>query len=287
MPRILTDRQHNVDEIIRLYYKATLFVIERLETARTEKNVLRQRRIISDIERALQELAGDTRSWTDTNIPQIYQDGGADAVKDLERIGATVTVRGEFGGTHIDTMKALSDQTFLDFAKGIKATSRNARAVLGEINRRAIQDVFAGAVQEGSTRIETTRRISDVIRQQGITGLVDRGGKRWRLDTYASMLARTKHREVYNNGAFNRLLENGYEYVQVSSHGADDSCGPWEGRILSLNGEDPKYPSLRDAEESGDHIFGPNCKHTFATYVPGLSNRTTGGRRPRRKTSAS
>jgi hypothetical protein len=97
------------------------------------------------------------------------------------------------------------------------------------------------------------------------------------------MLARTKHREAYNTGTVNRAVENGYDLIQISDHGAEDSCKNWEGKILSLNGQTAGYETLTDAEESDDHIFGPNCRHTFAIYVSSLARATsafTPGRSP-------
>lgn len=51
------------------------------------------------------------------------------------------------------------------------------------------------------------------------------------------------------------------------------NCRPWEGKILSLSGNDPKHPSLATAQAAGLHHA--NCRHALNVYVKGLTRRMT------------
>jgi hypothetical protein len=79
--------------------------------------------------------------------------------------------------------------------------------------------------------------------------------------------------EARNRGLLNRVLENGFDLVQVSSHLTScNQCAPWEGQILSMTGETAGYPTVAEAEAGG--LFHPNCRHAINTINPSLANKT-------------
>jgi hypothetical protein len=88
------------------------------------------------------------------------------------------------------------------------------------------------------------------------------------------MLFRTKVVEARNRGIANRLVENGYDLVQVSNHGMASCpmCAPWQGKILSSTGATKGYDTVLDAERAG--LFHPNCRHAINVLVPGLASMT-------------
>jgi hypothetical protein len=76
------------------------------------------------------------------------------------------------------------------------------------------------------------------------------------------MLIRTKAVEARNRGLINRLVENGVDLVQVSTHNSEhEACRRWEGRILSITGNTAGIPTVQDAVDAG--LFHPNCKHAI------------------------
>ena len=126
----------------------------------------------------------------------------------------------------------------------------------------------------GAALSEVKKEIKGQLLEQGMAALVDRGGHSWSLDRYAEMLYRTKAVEARNRGIANRLVENGYDLVQVSSNGdACDACAEWEGKILSSTGATKGYPTVMEAEAAG--LFHPNCKHAINVLVPSLARKTS------------
>lgn len=178
-----------------------------------------------------------------------------------------------FFKVHTGQINAIALSTYNDFANGIKLTMVNAERFIADAERAAIKGQLAQKTIEGATLTERTAAVKTVLQNAGVTALTDRGGKNWRLDTYAQMLARTKQTEAYNTATGMRMLEFGFDLAQISTHGATDSCGKWEGRIISLSGAHSDHPSLDEVEGSGDHIFGPNCRHVFTPYHESLAGK--------------
>src|SRR5690606_5493901 len=104
----------------------------------------------------------------------------------------------------------------------------------------------------------------------GITGFVDRAGRRWDIASYAEMATRTATGRAAIQGHTDRLTAPGY----ALGNGSDPPdwcsvCRPWEGRVLSLSGVTPGYPTLAEAQGSG--LFHANCTHSLSAYIPGLT----------------
>lgn len=99
-----------------------------------------------------------------------------------------------------------------------------------------------------------------------MTGFEDSAGRQWNMRSYAEMVARTSTMEAHLQGTANRLGELGHDLVKVSRHvGPCEKCAPWEGKILSLTGKTPGFPTLAEAREAG--LFHPNCKHAYGLYI--------------------
>lgn len=70
-----------------------------------------------------------------------------------------------------------------------------------------------------------------------------------------------------------RMEEVGVDLILVSSHvGARPLCAPYQGKVFSLSGSDPKYPALSSTsygEPAG--LFGINCRHYYVAYIDGVN----------------
>lgn len=121
------------------------------------------------------------------------------------------------------------------------------------------------AVAGGTVALDTRRQVSEQLAQrlirEGVTtataGIIDRGGRRWSLDHYAAMAARTTTREIASEATINRMVEHGADLVAISSHPhAADECSPYDGQTFSISGNHPTYPKLDRRPP-----FHPNCRH--------------------------
>jgi hypothetical protein len=217
-------------------------------------------------------LGVDVEKFIEKELPVYYKRGADDAVKQLNNIGAEVGVKKQFNLLHKDAIAGLVDDTAKAFAESMTGVSRSARLLLGKATREMITAQIGKGMTAGDALRTVRKTIKGTLQEQGLSALIDKGGKRWELDRYAEMLFRTKAVEARNRGLINRMEQNGYDLVQVSSHGGCDKCQPWEGKILSATGQTPGYPTLAEAEASG--LFHPNCRHAINTVIPKLARET-------------
>ena len=155
------------------------------------------------------------------------------------------------------------------------------------------QEVMASPVTDLTLGIyerrAATQKALNTFASRGITGFTDRSGRRWSMDAYAEMATRAGIMNSYRAGYHTNLALNGQDLVIVSDHNYEcDKCAPWENKIISLTGQTPTGTitlqhatndnetvqvrvtgTLQEAEEQG--LFHPNCGHTTALYIPGIT----------------
>lgn len=173
-----------------------------------------------------------------------------------------------FGGVHQAAVDVLADNI---------VNRLNAAAVT--VGRRTEDAFRAAGLRESAAGIATgggRREVSDALAkrlvEQGttdaLTGFVDKAGKRWPLDVYARMVARTTVREAVTQGTVNRLLERGptADLVTVSSHANPcPICVDYDGATFSLSGRSSAHPALDQMPP-----FHPNCSHVLTPAAANL-----------------
>lgn len=212
-----------------------------------------------------------------------------DRVTLAERGGAAASIDTRFGGLHERAIAALAGNLERSLREACDRAGANiagvfARADMLEgalpvtgieggvrfIGRRVDDPWRRLALEElgaGHVALDTRRQISaNLIRRlvdegitDALTGFVDRAGRRWSLERYTEMVARTTTREATSRGAVNRLEEHGLDLVEISSHPhAADVCTPYDGETFSRSGDHPTYPRLEELPP-----FHPNCRHVL------------------------
>lgn len=147
--------------------------------------------------------------------------------------------------------------------------------------QRVVNESLSGTATGVETRQQGAQRALNRISDSGVSGFRDAAGRQWQMDTYVEMSSRTAMMNATVEGHTQRLLNEGEEFVVVSDHPQECKiCRPWEGQILSLTGartgvvevgEDQFLVkgTLADARKAG--LFHPNCRHSYALYIPGVS----------------
>lgn len=263
-------REGKINGLIDLYHQAYKDLSRELITA-TEAGKIQKVRTMARIRVILGELGDNVGEWVSKEIPQYYQDGANHALQDMRKLGIAV----DSGATVIDreAIAALVDEVNLAFAEGITTVGRSAERTLSNALKQQLQFTIADGKLTGEALRTITASVKAELQERGLAALVDRGGREWTLDRYAEMLVRTKAVEARNQGMAYRMLQSGYDLVQVSNHGSDHpSCAFWEGKILSLTGRTPGYPTVAQATEAG--LFHPNCQHAINVINLDLASRT-------------
>lgn len=272
-PQQVEINEENVRKLTQTLETAYKSIVSEINTA-TDFGVANRKAILSQIEGILKDLGVDIQKFLEDELPGYYETGADEAVKQLTNIGADVNVSEGFNRVHREAIAALVDDTSRSFGESLTGVARSSQLLLGKISRETITQKLAEGVIGGKARKEVIKIIKGTLQEQGLDALVDKSGRSWTLDRYSDMLFRTKAVEARNRGLINRIVENGYDLVQVSSHGADDVCGKWEGKILSSTGSTPGYPTVAQAENDG--LFHPNCRHAINVLIPSLARQTSG-----------
>ncbi|HUT19891.1 MAG TPA: phage minor capsid protein [Anaerolineae bacterium] len=288
-------------QLSQLYAQAERAILSILDRGDiTSWNRAFKRQQLSQIRAVLAQLNGHTTQWARYHLPTLYQHGmrisdghlmpgglsklahpGEVTPMDLgmtrmhqRAIGVlaenTATQLGEansFCAQRIEDMIARAQRIAKVAGRDTARTSVLSSSMAEQL---AIRDTSLGAMQQafaqGQTSKQAAKAFNAKLRQQGITSFTDKAGKRWNMQTYSDMIARTVSQESQRHGSQNRLIERGYDLVEISSHAnACDLCEPWQGEIVSLSGDDTAHASMADAVAEG--LFHPNCGHAVEPYV--------------------
>jgi hypothetical protein len=162
-----------------------------------------------------------------------------------------------------------SAQDALTSITGIPApetVSTAAEAVLSP-QRQAVEQAIA-STRGGApystlslSRIQAAQTALNDLADQGITGFVDRAGRRWNLVSYVEMATRTAVSNAWDDLQASAMARSGLDLVVVSTHSTEGSCRhclPWLGRTLSLTGSTRGLPTLEDAKATG--FRHPSCR---------------------------
>ena len=271
-PKEVNVNEAQIERLTRTFKRSYIQIFNEIETA-TDWGVYNRKLILAKIEAILTNLGVDVYEFIGKELPKYYKSGAADAVKQLHNIGAEVEIPEGFNLIHQEAIMALVNDTAKAFGESMTGVARSADLVLGKATRDLLTQQMAKGMIGGEALATVRKMIKATLREQGFAALTDKAGHKWTLDRYADMLFRTKAVEARNRGLANRAAENGYDLVQVSNNQTThQECRVWEGKILSLTGKTPGYPTVAQAEEAG--LFHPNCKHAINILAPTLAKQT-------------
>jgi hypothetical protein len=163
-----------------------------------------------------------------------------------------------------DILQILADNTYQALADVDRVIGRTVDDVFREVS---LHDLL-GQLSGYDTWQGASERIAADLSKRGVTGFVDRTGRKWSLSSYSEMVARTTSREAFNEGTRSRLLSNGQDLARISTGSSEkscDACRAWVGRVVSLTGATPGYPTLDEARAAG--MFHPNCTHSLSSAL--------------------
>lgn len=220
------------------------------------------RDVIIEVRQILKELDKYADKWIEQVIGQVYSQAAAQTVMFLERLGKQRQEKPEFAQIHQRAIDVV--------AQNMVNNLRNATQFIG----RRVNDVFrrvgleqtARKLAAGQTVQDMKQKMVRQLLDEGQTAFVDRLGRKWRLDTYAAMVARTTTREASTVATLNTCEEFGVDLVQVTTHYPTcEKCAPLQGKVFSISGKDKRYPKYG---ENGAYIpRHPNCRHVLVPYV--------------------
>lgn len=276
--RNVPDPKYNYDvvKLVDYYKRAFVEIVARLKVATNGIEIQQSESLLRQIEVILRTLDSSTQSWCTEYVTKAFNNGQATAILSL---GDATTLTEALNGVGFsmlakNTVDALISDTYNDL---LLATTNTERKVKQLVRQTVSETMRLRAIQQQGRRVQAND-ILHTLNRQGLSktldseawvGIVDKAGRRWNLSTYSDMVVRTKMTQAHIEGVRTETLQRGYDLGVINSHGATDSCGQFEGMIISLNGLTKGYKTFDELKASG-LIFHPNCKH-YVTPIRDVS----------------
>lgn len=201
-----------------------------------------------------------SKSLIQKSILKAYESGGNKVSKAL--LKSPTTLMNDLVPFHLQHL-------ILETNKAVAGTSFHILRSTDDVYRQVISDTTTGVLIGTDTRLEVAQQSLNEFALKGVTGFVDKIGRKWELASYTEMATRTANARAALQGHVDRSLELGQDLMMVSGHAATcPICAPWSNKVISITGKTPNYPTLAVAQAAG--LFHPNCKHTLTVWFPDL-----------------
>lgn len=179
------------------------------------------------------------------------------------------------GVTQDKKLDNISGQVVNDMREAQKAVLRRMDDIYRRTIYRAGMNMAAGA----KTLDQAVDMATKEFLAAGIDCIEYRNGRRVNIASYAEMALRTASQRAVLLGEGKKRDEWGIHTVVVSAHANTcPLCAPWQGKVLvddvfchgtPEEAKELGIPLLSDAMKAG--LLHPNCRHTIATYFPGIT----------------
>jgi hypothetical protein len=219
----------------------------------------------------LSNLGDETAAWAQMNMPASYRLGmefADDGIRNIRRAGINLgrPQSDVFAQVHREAAEAATGELLRTADFAIAQIGRRA----DDVFRRVGMEEVAKGIVEGKTRLDVSKAIQERLIEKGRPFFTDRLGRKWDLDRYTEMVARTTTREAMTQGTINRLREHNITLAQVSAHNAGDFCLYYENVIVNIGDEPhPVYPPI--SAINGGPPFHPRCVHVLTPFVERLA----------------
>lgn len=216
------------------------------------------------------------------------------ALEDLEEAIEKAIASGAIERAPTDSVKLLLDQlidqsldklnlvntTLIEssrdaYLNAISTTVFNETAAMNITNQLAVATTLAT-----ETRNQALKKAIQQMLDNGLYGFVDRAGRHWSPEAYASMLMRTTSHNAAVDSIKARQEDYDSDIFQVSVHsGARPLCFPYQGNFYSWEGKQGTFTDGNGVRRSYKPIsstsygqaaglFGVNCRHYPIPQIP-------------------
>lgn len=268
--------------VVEAYRDAELYLLrliaEAVEGSGTQRHYLNQQAELNRLLKLAQARLDQLTGHLDQAVLEELEAEYAAAVR--EAIAQTPTPVPSLVPT------AAVEATALDTATVIASQHQTILRTVHDRYRHAAQTAITRALVSGESNTQTVQTMLNRMADTGITGFVDRAGRRWDMGTYADMAVRTGRMRALNQGHMDGWQQAGVELVRVSQHPASHPwCYPFQGKLLAIQGsagphtltdrvtgETVTVTAVATFDEAVSRGYRhPNCRHSEGAYIPGFT----------------
>ena len=225
--------------------------------------VIEREKILLKLDEELIQIAEQSDGWLRNNIPSVYKGGGLDVYQYLRRWGVSKVVYSMYDQ---EVVNALLDNSQVYVNNIVTGIRRSSSRILTDMTTERVKLIIENGRLDNAGLRDLKRLLTDYLDSEGIK-IQDSAGRRWNVEDYSEMYARTDIMNSYNQGVVNQMLQDDWDLGKITSYPSCecDVCKAWEDKIVSISGKSKKYPALEKAYADG--VFHPNCRHIVRPYV--------------------
>lgn len=210
-----------------------------------------------------QILGSNIDAWTRDSVNQTARQWWRYAKTDLPNVGTF----GAFSEKHLEDILGMINPSIIAGKVAVNAQASNMLASDIRVLRAAVSTTFAEGSIEGLNNRQLAERMTDkLIKAAGQFTFLDKAGRSWTADNYFGMLNRTLHATTARQAYFGAASDAGFDLYVIaggvtgsSQDNPEDPCDKWAGRIYSLTGNTPGFPTYQDVVDAG--VYHPRCVH--------------------------
>ena len=163
--------------------------------------------------------------------------------------------------------KNITKNTFLEKVDSrIDSLQQDLTAITESIksnSEKIIKELKSSPTANGlKEQKKISSEIAADLQEKGITFFTDKIGRKTPIEKYVRMRVFTDSVTIQRTSYFVRAIQYGVDLVRIvhlNIHPTCELCAPFEGKILSINGDETGYMTIEQAENYG--LFHPNCDH--------------------------
>jgi hypothetical protein len=270
------------DDFTALYILAWALIIKALmrlvslpPNLNTTQMLFVERQVNTEIEAVISNLERKAIPMATEKVSNAYKEGVAFSRKAMTtEIKLTESKEVELNNSHKLRMEKMIEQTQDDLLKATHNTKENVKQLVRKVVSKEIAD--AGKSNKFGKNTAMAKQIEKQLRKQFIengikdadVAIIDKANRKWKLQTYSAMVARTKMNNAYIDAIREEAIQDGTDLAIISTKpDTKDACKNYEGMIISLNGITSGYLTYAELKAS-KQVFHPNCGH----FVRPISN---------------
>ncbi len=264
-----TPYEKQIAELVRYYKQAVEDIKTKLDHFDLMNfNRANQMALLKSIADILASLNEESAKWVEENIPKAARQGVEKAILAL---GVVETVEEaqklvKFNRVNAQLVQVAVADTQTDLLAVTQNVERRVKTVVRQVVAEAMRSNLAKGVNGRKTMsANTLKSLQAKLGSAVESGIIDNSEhrRRWKPEVYVDMVTRTKMMRLTNDSCMNEGVQRGAIYGIISSHGAKDGCGKWEGKIVKLVPDAPgDYTYIGDIPNR--ELFHPNCAHTVS-----------------------
>lgn len=265
---ILPDPNYDrdINRLVDAYKRAVLAIateLSRLDTS--DISHAHAKAALAEVAVILRELNAESAAWVAEYIPKAAIDGVARAIVELGVVNTLVEAEKIVKFKRIN--RELVASAIADTQADLLAVTQNIDRRVRQAVRQATAESFRANMASGvngrrTINADTLAGIRKTLGSATDTGIIDAAGRRWKPEVYVDTVTRTKLNSAHRDATINEAIGREAYYARISSHGANDACAQWEGRIVKLIPDAPgEYPYVGFLPRR--EIFHPRCRHVL------------------------